>query len=807
MPARATSVPPPGGLSTSSVPSSAPTRSPRPRRPLPPRRVGAARRRRRAPRSRRGRSRARTVTARASRRRTWRRWSAPRRRRSRPRSRPALGSRSSSACSSSTGSGARLASDSSAASSPRWVSTAGWMPAARSRSSLDRRPRVGERAVDELARARRIAGRSARARAAARSSATRAAAARRRAGRARAAGARRRRPRRSARATRAAPPAARAARPPAARSRAPAPRPRSPRAAARASRTARASWISAPTRRPRGRSRSARARPALERAPARSTYAALRQPVGDRRASGRRARRQRVAHGPRVARERSISAAEGRGAEEAGAHEPEQEREREQRERGEERDLRGLDAPASSDCATAVASAEHQDRRAEPQHRLEPAPLRAGSTRASGGAASTTADDHRDHGEAPATVAEHVGDASVVARSGTGCSGTSAVPRRVPNSSERQLQRAGDVAAPTDEPRARVSSRPDGKASSRWTSRRDDQRVGPARRSPTAAARRRAGGRVNATSEPDERSSACRCGYPAAAARRRSRPRRSPTRARRRGTGSRARPAAGGRSPASPTRITAPRTNARTQATTMVQRMSRRAYGHKSGMRIVLATLAVVLAGPRRGRGRDLARPDLAGAHGVDGRRPGRARLPDPDQLQRALLGTRATTSRTCSGSNRRWRPPRWTTCSETVTLRESPQRRRSQPSDRDRHRPPHPRRRRRRVLARHLQDARGPHPRRQAPRHVRAQAGDLVGDAYFLSVTASVFVVLLPAASVTTAVTVSFDLLELLERLRDLRGQLDLQRQHAPGFTGVVSLPTDRLSLSFFAVALSSGA
>ena len=33
---RARSVPPPGGLSTSSVPSSAPTRSPSPRSPLPP---------------------------------------------------------------------------------------------------------------------------------------------------------------------------------------------------------------------------------------------------------------------------------------------------------------------------------------------------------------------------------------------------------------------------------------------------------------------------------------------------------------------------------------------------------------------------------------------------------------------------------------------------------------------------------------------------------------------------------------------------------------------------------------------------
>ena len=89
--ARGRACPRPRGLSTSSVPSSAPTRSPRPRRPVPAGRVRAAdavvahvdhRVAVLAPHAR---------PARASRRRTWRRWSAPRRRRSRPRSRPRSG--------------------------------------------------------------------------------------------------------------------------------------------------------------------------------------------------------------------------------------------------------------------------------------------------------------------------------------------------------------------------------------------------------------------------------------------------------------------------------------------------------------------------------------------------------------------------------------------------------------------------------------------------------------------------------------------------------------------------------------------
>ena len=72
---------------------------------------------------------------RASRARTWRRWRAPRRRRSRRRSRPAPGSRSRPSASTVTGTGARATSACSAGSSPRSVSTAGWMPRASSRSS------------------------------------------------------------------------------------------------------------------------------------------------------------------------------------------------------------------------------------------------------------------------------------------------------------------------------------------------------------------------------------------------------------------------------------------------------------------------------------------------------------------------------------------------------------------------------------------------------------------------------------------------------------------------------------------------
>jgi len=60
-----------------------------------------------------------------------------------------------------------------------------------------------------------------------------------------------------------------------------------------------------------------------------------------------------------------------------------------------------------------------------------------------------------------------------------------------------------------------------------------------------------------------------------------------------------ARPPGGRRSkPGVAARITAPRTNAQTQTAAMVQRMRAEPTGHKSGMRIVLATLAVVLAGP-----------------------------------------------------------------------------------------------------------------------------------------------------------------------------------------------------------------
>ena len=146
-----TSVPPPGGLCSSSGPSSAPTRSSRPRSPLPP------------PASAPPRAVVGDLDAATS--------SAPRRTVTRAcvaraclatfasasattkyaAVSTAAGSRSGSATSSSTGIGARAASVSSAASSPRCESTAGWMPAASSRSSSTA-ARASPAHADELAR-------------------------------------------------------------------------------------------------------------------------------------------------------------------------------------------------------------------------------------------------------------------------------------------------------------------------------------------------------------------------------------------------------------------------------------------------------------------------------------------------------------------------------------------------------------------------------------------------------------------------------------------------------------------------------
>ena len=132
--------------------------------------------------------------------RTWRRWSAPRRPRSTPRPRPGRAAARRGRCRPRPAAARALASDSTAGSSPRSVSTAGWMPRASSRSSssasVSSSPARVEVGIVADAGAPPSAA-SARAR--------RAAAARRRAGCAPAAAARRRPPRRCGRARRRAP--------------------------------------------------------------------------------------------------------------------------------------------------------------------------------------------------------------------------------------------------------------------------------------------------------------------------------------------------------------------------------------------------------------------------------------------------------------------------------------------------------------------------------------------------------------------------------------------------------------------------
>ena len=191
-----TRVPAPGALSTSSLPSSAPTRSARPCRPEPslgvrPAHAVVARRwPRSSPSHRRDRHGGAARPGRACRRSR----GTPRRRSRRP-PRPGRAGARRRLATTSTGIEARPARSSSAAGRPRLVRIAGWMPRARSRRSLSASPasspalahQLGRLGIALLRRASRPSAGSAPAR--------RGAAERRRAGRARSAGARRRRPR------------------------------------------------------------------------------------------------------------------------------------------------------------------------------------------------------------------------------------------------------------------------------------------------------------------------------------------------------------------------------------------------------------------------------------------------------------------------------------------------------------------------------------------------------------------------------------------------------------------------------------
>ena len=84
----------------------------------------------------------------------------------------------------------------------------------------------------------------------------------------------------------------------------------------------------------------------------------------------------------------------------------------------------------------------------------------------------------------------------------SGLLGQSGSPSHGENRTQQRLQHAGDVGERDDDAaRAAPSSRPDGNASSRCTSS-ETTRCPTSRRSPTAPARRRAGGRVSATPKP-----------------------------------------------------------------------------------------------------------------------------------------------------------------------------------------------------------------------------------------------------------------------------------------------------------------
>ena len=168
--------------------------------------------------------------------------------------------------------------------------------------------------------------------------------------------------------------AARAARPPAARSRSRARRCRRRRGAARERRAAPRRGRARPPAARRGRSpsRLGRRRGGIASGCAVAVDVAARfgQPVGDVSAGSPSAARSASRTAARVRRELIDQPRDRRDAEGAAAHETDDEGRRQQRERGQERDLGRLGV---GDARRRTPSDD--DRRPEPEHRVEPAPL------------------------------------------------------------------------------------------------------------------------------------------------------------------------------------------------------------------------------------------------------------------------------------------------------------------------------------------------------------------------------------------------------------------------------------------------
>ena len=304
-------------------------------------------------------------------------------------------------------------------------------------------------------------------------------------------------------------------------------------AAARASRPASARAGARRRAGPRGRSRSRAPRPAgSHRAALAVDVAALGQPVGDveRRVAERVG--ERVAHVARVGRELLDQPRQRRRCGRSGVRtSPTQERGREAA-RTRRRTRSGPACrPAPTTCVTTRREAQHEDRHAEQQHRVEPAPLRAASSarqrRISSHGVPTiaTTDEQRlERSRSRRLRPVVVGDQQRV-RSGQR-------RRTVENSTRGGCSAPRDVAERGDAPRG-AALQPAGREREQQVhEQRDATACRPARRARTAALRRRAAAR-----SPRRRrrraSSARRCGCRAAAARRTRRPRRTPRPARR----------------------------------------------------------------------------------------------------------------------------------------------------------------------------------------------------------------------------------------------------------------------------------